>query len=71
LRGVSATVGGPRPLDPATEVGADPKARGAGLPAGFSAGFPGSLAALIAAFHVVLTLASTGAPAGAALVQFQ
>jgi IS1 family transposase len=55
-----AAVVGPRTLDTAKEVVAATKARVAGLPACFSDGFPCSLAALIAAFHVVMTFAPTG-----------
>jgi transposase-like protein len=55
-----AAVVGPRTLDMAQEVVAVTKARGAGLPAFFSDGFTCYLAALIAAFHVVPTLARTG-----------
>jgi hypothetical protein len=51
---------GPRPLDTAKEVVAVTKARVAGIPAFFSDGFTCSLAALIAAFHVVTTLARHG-----------
>jgi len=55
-----AAVVGPRTLDTAKEVVAVTKARVAGIPACFSDGFTGDLAALIAAFHVVTTCASTG-----------
>ena len=55
-----AAVVGPRTLDTAKEVVAATKARVAGIPAFFSDGFTCSLAALIAAFHVVMTFASTG-----------
>src|SRR6266480_3735930 len=55
-----AAVVGPRTLDTAKEVVAVTKARVAGIPAFFSDGFTGDLAALIAAFHVVTTCASTG-----------
>jgi hypothetical protein len=55
-----AAVVGPRTLDTAQEVVAVTKARVAGIPACFSDGFTCSLAALIAAFHVVTTCASTG-----------
>src|SRR6266480_99995 len=51
---------GPRTLDTAKEVVAVTKARVAGIPAFFSDGFTCSLAALIAAFHVVMTFAPTG-----------
>jgi hypothetical protein len=60
LRLMSAAVVGPRTLDTAQEVVAATKARVAGSPAFFSNGFPCSLAALLAAFHVVPTLARTG-----------
>jgi hypothetical protein len=55
-----AAVVGPRTLDTATAVVAVTKARVAGIPAFFSDGFTGDRAALIAAFHVVTTCASTG-----------
>jgi IS1 family transposase len=55
-----AAVVGPRTLDTAMEVVAATKARVAGLPAFCSDGFTCSLAALIAAFHVVITVARTG-----------
>jgi len=55
-----AAVVGPRTRDTAKEVVAATKARVAGLPAFFSDGFTGYLAALIAAFHVVVTFAPTG-----------
>jgi IS1 family transposase/transposase-like protein len=55
-----AAVVGPRTLDMAQEVVAVTKARVAGIPAFFSDGFTCSLAALIAAFHIVTTLAHTG-----------
>jgi hypothetical protein len=55
-----AAVVGPRTLDTAKEVVAVPKARVAGIPACFSDGFTCYLAALIAAFHVVTTVARTG-----------
>ena len=55
-----AAVGGPRTLETATEVVAATTARVAGLPAFFSDGFTCYLAALIAAFHVVMTCAPTG-----------
>ena len=55
-----AAVVGPRALDTAKEVVAATKARVAGIPAFFSDGFTCYLAALIAAFHVVTTFASTG-----------
>src|SRR5712664_3807788 len=55
-----AAVVGPRTLDTAKEVVAATKARVAGVPAFFSAGFTCYLAALIAAFHVVMTFAPTG-----------
>jgi IS1 family transposase/transposase-like protein len=51
---------GPRTLDTAKEVVAVTKARVAGIPVFFSDGFTCYLAALIAAFHVVTTLARTG-----------
>jgi hypothetical protein len=57
---MSAAGVGPRTLDTATEVVAVTKARVAGISACFSDGFTGDLAALIAAFHVVTTCASTG-----------
>src|SRR6266568_1749855 len=55
-----AAVVGPRTLDMAQEVVAVTKARVAGIPAFFSDGFTCYLAALIAAFHVVMTFAPTG-----------
>jgi len=55
-----AAVVGPRTLDTAKEVVAATKARVAGIPAFFSDGFTCYLAALIAAFHVVMTFAPTG-----------
>jgi len=55
-----AAVVGPRTLETAKEVVAATKARVAGIPAFFSDGFTCDLAALIAAFHVVLTCAPTG-----------
>ncbi len=55
-----AAVVGPRTLDTAKEVVAATKARVAGIPAFFSDGFTCYLAALIAAFHVVITFARTG-----------
>jgi IS1 family transposase len=55
-----AAVVGPRTLDTAMEVVAATKACVAGLPAFFSDGFTCYLAALIAAFHVVITFARTG-----------
>jgi IS1 family transposase len=55
-----AAVVGPRTLDTAKEVVAATKARVAGIPAFFSDGFTCYLAALIAAFHIVTTLARTG-----------
>src|SRR5882672_4283975 len=55
-----AAVVGPRTLETAKEVVAATKARVAGLPACFSDGFTWSLAALLAAFHVVMTCAPTG-----------
>src|SRR5881409_742367 len=55
-----AAVVGPRTLDTAKEVVAATKARVAGIPAFFSDGFTCYLAALIAAFHVVTTVARTG-----------
>jgi hypothetical protein len=60
FRVMSAAIVGPRPLDTAKEVVAATKARGAGIPVFCSDGFPCSLAALLAAFHVVTTLARTG-----------
>ena len=51
---------GPRTLDTAKEVVAATKVRVAGIPAFFSDGFTCYLAALIAAFHVVITFACTG-----------
>jgi hypothetical protein len=55
-----AAVVGPRTRDTAKAVVAATKARVAGMPAFFSDGFTCYLAALIAAFHVVTTCASTG-----------
>ena len=55
-----AAVRGLRTLDTAKEVVAATKARVAGIPAFFSDGFTCYLAALIAAFHVVMTFAPTG-----------
>src|SRR5438552_16419908 len=55
-----AAIVGPRTLDTAKEVVAATKARVAGIPAFFSDGFMCYLAALIAAFHVVMTFAPTG-----------
>ncbi len=55
-----AAVVGPRTLDTAKEIVAATKARVAGIPAFFSDGFTCYLAALIAAFHVVTTVARTG-----------
>src|SRR5262245_48762486 len=55
-----AAIVGPRTLDTAQEVVAAPKARVAGIPAFFRDGFTCSLAALVAACHVVTTLARTG-----------
>src|SRR5215469_11824647 len=55
-----AAIVGPRTLDTAKEVVAATKARVAGIPAFFSDGFTCYLAALIAAFHVVMTFARTG-----------
>jgi IS1 family transposase/transposase-like protein len=55
-----AAVVGPRTLDTAKEVVAATKARVTGIPAFFSDGFTCYLAALIAAFRVVTTFASTG-----------
>ena len=55
-----AAIVGPRTLETAQEVVALTKARVAGIPAFFSDGFTCSLTALIAAFHVVTTLARTG-----------
>ena len=55
-----AAVVGPRTLETAKEVVAATKARVAGIPAFFSDGFTCYLAALIAAFHVVMTFAPTG-----------
>src|SRR5438874_9339542 len=55
-----AAVVGPRTLETAKEVVAATKARVAGIPAFFSDGFTWYLAALIAAFHVVTTVARTG-----------
>jgi hypothetical protein len=60
LRLMIAAVVGPRTLDTAKEVVAATTARVAGVPACFSDGFTCSLAALIAAFHVVITFARTG-----------
>ena len=55
-----AAVVGPRTLDTAKAVVAATKARVAGIPAFFSDGFTCYLAALLAAFHVVMTFAPTG-----------
>ena len=55
-----AAVVGPRTRDTAKEVVAATQARVAGIPAFFSDGFTWYLAALIAAFHVVMTFAPTG-----------
>jgi IS1 family transposase/transposase-like protein len=55
-----AAIVGPRTLDTAKEVVAATKARVAGIPAFFSDGFTCYLAALIAAFHVVMTFPRTG-----------
>jgi IS1 family transposase len=55
-----AAIVGPRTLDTAQEVVAATKARVAGIPAFFSDGFTCYLAALIAAFHVVMTFPRTG-----------
>src|SRR5712691_11824475 len=55
-----AAIVGPRTLDTAKEVVATPKARVAGSPVFFSDGCTCYLAALIAAFHVVMTFAPTG-----------
>src|SRR5437879_3795811 len=55
-----AAVVGPRTFETAKEVVAATKARVAGIPACFSDGFTWYLAALLAAFHVVLTCAPTG-----------
>jgi IS1 family transposase/transposase-like protein len=60
FRWMIAAVVGPRTLETAKEVVAATKARVAGIPAFFSDGFPCYLAALIAAFHVVMTFAPTG-----------
>jgi IS1 family transposase len=60
LRLMIAAVVGPRTLDTAQEVVAATQARVAGLPAFFSDGFTCYLAALLAAFHVVTTVARTG-----------
>ena len=60
FRLMSAAVVGPRTLDTAKEVVAATKARVAGIPAFFSDGFTWYLAALLAAFHVVMTCAPTG-----------
>ena len=60
FRLIIAAVVGPRTLDTAKEVVAATKARVAGIPAFFSDGCTCYLAALIAAFHVVTTFASTG-----------
>jgi hypothetical protein len=57
FRWMLAAVVGLRPLDTAQEVVATTTARVAGLLAFCSAGFTCALAALIAAFHVVTTLA--------------
>src|SRR6267142_4234977 len=55
-----AAMVGPRTLSTAKEVVATTKARVAGIPAFFSDGFTCYLAALLAAFHVVMTCAPTG-----------
>jgi IS1 family transposase/transposase-like protein len=55
-----AAVVGPRTLETAKEIVAATKARVAGIPAFFSDGFTCYLAALIAAFHVVMPCAPTG-----------
>jgi IS1 family transposase len=55
-----AAIVGPRTLDTAKEVVAATQARVAGIPAFFRDGFTCYLAALLAAFHVVTTLARTG-----------
>lgn len=55
-----AAVVGPRTLETAKEVVAATKARVAGVPAFFSDGFTCYLAALLTAFHVVMTFAPTG-----------
>src|SRR3989442_14776883 len=55
-----AAVVGPRTLDTAKEVVAATKARVVGSPAFFSDGFTCYLAALLAAFHVVMAFAPTG-----------
>src|SRR5215471_18748150 len=55
-----AAMVGPRTLDTAKEVVATTKARVAGIPAFFSDGFTCYLAALLAAFHIVITFARTG-----------
>jgi hypothetical protein len=60
LRVLSAALVGPRPLDTAQEGVAATTARVAGIPACCRDGFPCSLAALLAAGHVVTTLARTG-----------
>jgi len=60
LRLMIVAIVGPRTLDTAKEVVAVTKARVAGIPVFFSDGFTCYLAALIAAFHVVTTLARTG-----------
>ena len=60
FRWMIAAVVGPRTLETAKEVVAATKARVAGIPAFFSDGFTCYLAALIAAFHVVMTFAPTG-----------
>jgi IS1 family transposase/transposase-like protein len=62
FRWMIAAIVGPRTLDTAKEVVAATKMRVARIPAFFSDGFTCSLAARIAAFHVVTTLASTGKP---------
>jgi hypothetical protein len=60
LRLIIAAVVGPRTRDTAKAVVAATKARVAGIPAFFSDGCTCYLAALIAAFHVMTTLARTG-----------
>jgi hypothetical protein len=60
VRLMIAAVVGPRTLATATEGGAATKARVPGLPAFCSDGFTCDLAALIAACHVVTTLARPG-----------
>src|SRR5258705_8322084 len=60
FRVMIAAVVGPRTLETAKEVVAATKARVAGIPPCFSDGFTCDLAALLAAFHVVMTCAPTG-----------